>query len=126
MKTFLFGLLFLPALVLGQSQKNALFFCIDHSGKTLHYSTGKAVVKKDLDQKEFYQYGFLKWKGWINKSWESLEYDLQFLPASSNLQTTTYIDPLLRKYRAKGYTIEKVPMPYPMRPFAGYKKDGTN
>ncbi|HEV7331906.1 MAG TPA: hypothetical protein VGN63_12775 [Flavisolibacter sp.] len=125
MKSLLFSLLFLPLPGWSQVTKEAVFYCIDHAGKTLHYSTGKAVVKKDLHDREFYQYGFLKWKGWINKSWQTLAYDFRFLPAPSGKKSTA-IDSLISRYRTNGYTIERVPMPYPMKPFAGYKKDGTN
>lgn len=122
MKALLFTLLLLPVIGLGQSTKEAVYFCLDHPGKTLYISRGKAVVKKGLDKTEFYQYGFMKWKGWINKSWASLEYDLRFLPAAA---CKPLFDSLFTAYRAKGYAVKNVPMPYPMRPYPGYKKDGT-
>lgn len=123
MKTLLLALLLLPLLVFGQSTKEAVYFCLDHPGKTMYISKGKAVVKKGLDKTEFYHYGFMKWKGWINKSWEGMDYDLRFLPPAAS---KPLFDSLLTSYRAKGYAVKKVPMPYPMRPYPGYKKDGTN
>ncbi|RYZ55368.1 MAG: hypothetical protein EOO14_13330 [Chitinophagaceae bacterium] len=126
MKTFLLSLLLLPLIGFGQTQKEAVFYCIDHPAKTLYYSQGKAVVKKGLDQKDFYLYGFLKWKGWINRSWASLDYDLRFVPTAAGKRIHPSLDSLLASYRVAGYTLKNVPMPYPMKPFAGYKKDGTN
>ncbi|HEY1022089.1 MAG TPA: hypothetical protein VGE06_07235 [Flavisolibacter sp.] len=126
MKAFLFALLLLPVVVFGQSTKEAVYFCLDHPGRTLYFSKGKAVVKKGLDKKEFYQYGFMKWKGWINKNWATLQYDFRFLPAAASKQTAPSFDSLFTACRAKGYALKNIPMPYPMKPYTGYKKNGTN
>ena len=105
----------------------ALFYCIDHPGKTIYYSTGDAVIKKGLEKSEYYQYGFMKWKGWINKSWQGLEYDLKLYPSTGFSSTAKRVsDSLTVLYRAKGYEVTKVPMAYPMKPYNNYKKDGTN
>ncbi len=126
MKALFLTLLFFPLFVAGQVKKEVVFYCIDHPAKTFYYSKGKAVVKKGLEGKDYYQYGFLKWKGWINRSWATLDYDLRFVTPAAGKRIHASLDSLLANYRVAGYTLENVPMPYPMKPFTGYKKDGTN
>jgi len=128
MKTLLFILgLFSFNILFGQTKKPAVYYCIDHPGKTVFFNSGQAVVKQGLQKAEYYQYGFMKWKGWINKSWEGLEYDVRFLPAANAKKKGVQItDSLTRHFSQKGYAIQQVPMPYPMKPFSGYRKDGKN
>ena len=63
-----------------EERQQAFYFCADHPNKVFYYSMGRAVVKKNLKNSEFYQYGFMKRMGWINRSWEGLEYDIRFYP----------------------------------------------
>ncbi len=119
-------LLFTTPAVFAQTEKQAWFYCIDHSGKTVYYSSGKAVVKKGLTKTDNYQYGFMKWNGWINKSWQDLEYNIVFINKTNQQTVTSQRSKLVADYWLKKYELKNVPMPYPMQPFAGYKKDGTN
>lgn len=116
----------LPATMGAQEERQqAFYYCADHPNKVFYFSTGKAVAKKNLKNSEFYQYGFMKRMGWINRSWEGLEYEIRFLPNKSQL-AKQLADSLRQSYAAKGYEVKEVSMPYPMKPYLGYKKDGTN
>lgn len=119
-------LLMIHLSVQAQQTKSAVFYCIDYTDSTIYYSTGKAVVKKGLESSLHYQYGFMKWKGWISKSWTNLVYEISFHKKQINpkefLQQNKIISPLVNN----GYHIKEIPMPYPMKPYQGYKFDGTN
>jgi hypothetical protein len=124
--TLFTSIIFFIATFTGKPPKG-FFYCIDHPGKMVYYSTGDVVIKKGLEKNEYYQYGFMKWNGWINKSWEGLEYDLRFFPAGGfDKAGKSASDSLTMAYRARGYQVKVVPMPYPMKPFRNYKKDGSN
>lgn len=124
--TLFTGILFLIGTFTNQSSKG-FFYCIDHRGKSVYYSTGEVVIKKGLQQDEYYQYGFMKWNGWIDKSREGLEYDLRLFPtAGFDKAGKSASDSLASIYRARGYHIKAIPMPYPMKPYKNYRKDGRN
>ncbi|MET0466412.1 MAG: hypothetical protein ABW007_24860 [Chitinophagaceae bacterium] len=120
----------LPILICAQLQQTTgkgFYYCIDHKEKKVYYSNGDVTIKKGLQKDEFYQYGFMKQKGWINRSWDGLEYKLILYPKAVFLKSSQQsADSLFNIFRGKGYTKEQVPMPYPMKPFTNYKKDGTN
>jgi hypothetical protein len=127
MKYFSILLPLLICLQLQQTTAKAFYYCIDHKEKKVYYSNGDVTIKKGLQKDEYYQYGFMKQKGWINRSWEGLEYKLILYPKTAFAKSSKQsADSLFSVTRAKGYTAEKVPMPYPMKPFSSYKKDGTN
>jgi hypothetical protein len=109
-----------------QTEQQAFYYCVDHPNKVLYHSTGKAVVKKNLKDNDYYQYGFMKRMGWINRSWEGLEYDISFSKQKGSTDLTAQYNELKQLYRSKGYQIRDVDMPYPMKPFEGYRKDGKN
>lgn len=112
--------------VLAQDTKPAFFYCADHVNKVLYYSTGKAVVKKGLQHKDNYQYGFMKQMGWINRNWAELTYNIQFYSSRPTNNMHKQADSLKISFRLQDYIIREVSMPYPMKPYATYKKDGTN
>lgn len=126
MKKLLFPSFFVAGfLLLQQTTGKGFFYCIDHSNKKIYYKTGDVTIKKGLQKDEYYQYGFMKQKGWIDKTWEGLEYKLQLYPKKDFAKRSKQsADSLFNIYRAKDYRIEEVPMPYPMKPYQGYKKDG--
>jgi hypothetical protein len=116
----------LPITAIAQTEQQAFFYCLDHPNKVLYRSTGKAVVKTKLEDNEYYQYGFMKRMGWINRDWEGLEYGINFSKQKGSVDLTKQFDSLKQLYRLKGYQIRDVPMPYAMKPFEGYRKDGKN
>ena len=109
-----------------QTEKLAWYYCIDHPAKTIYHAYGKAIVKAGLNKIDYYQYGFMKQQGWINKSWNDLTYHIFFITAENKSIVISDKNKLLREYRNKNYQLKEVPMPYPMIPYDSYKKDGTN
>ena len=128
LKSFLLFVLFTSWVVnsSAQIQKKAWYYCIDHLAKTFYYADGNATLKPGLKEKDFYQYGFMKQKGWINKSWQDLEYNIVFIDAKNKSAVLRDKNKLIETYKAKGYQFHTVPMPYPMVPYTNYRKDGTN
>lgn len=126
MKLTLFtSILFFVVTITDKSSKG-FFYCIDHPGKAVYYSTGDVIIKKGLEKDEYYQYGFMKWNGWINKSWDGLEYNLRLFPSVGFSKAgKAASDSLTTVYRARGYQLKVIPMPYPMKPFNNYRKDGS-
>jgi len=122
----LFAIIIAGSTVLAQDTRQAFYYCADHVNKVLYYRTGKAVVKKGLQDKDNYQYGFMKQMGWINRNWAELSYNIQFYSPRSTGAMNRQADSLKHSFRIKDYVIREVQMPYPMKPFVGYKKDGTN